>query len=243
MTRNVSPAALLYGRLGLLLELLRRRAVAMRALPAFSLRWISEVARPWVWWIRWEASGLRGSEVPCYGSRFALLEEAIRLAPADGDIFEFGVFSGKTINFLAQRTGAQVFGFDSFSGLPEDWVPGFPRGSFSMAGKTPEVEPNVRLVQGWFDESLPRFLKSAPPPRVALLHVDSDLYSSARVALSNLSRFLLPGCVLVFDEYAGLLPDDESRALRELLNGGRFESRFLGCSVDGSVAIVLTPSQ
>lgn len=76
---------------------------------------------------------------------------------------------------------------------------------------------------GWFSETLPAFL--ARPNVVgrpaALVHVDSDLYSSAVTVLTELSSAgaIVPGTVLVFDEllhYPGW-EANEFRALWEWL--------------------------
>ena len=41
----------------------------------------------------------------------------------DGEVLEFGVFSGRSITFAANALpNITVHGFDSFEGLPEDWV-------------------------------------------------------------------------------------------------------------------------
>jgi hypothetical protein len=88
----------------------------------------------------------------------------------DGLWAEFGVFDGGTLtlaaNWRAEHCGPEsppVFGFDTFSGLPEAWEQGaggdtFDAGAFDLAGKLPAVPPNARLVKGLFSESLPPFL-------------------------------------------------------------------------------------
>jgi hypothetical protein len=56
-----------------------------------------------------------------------------------------------------------VFGFDTFSGLPEAWEQGaggdtFDAGAFDLAGRLPAVPANARLVKGLFADTLPPFL-------------------------------------------------------------------------------------
>lgn len=129
----------------------------------------------------------------------ATLEYALSLAPESGLALEFGVFSGQTLETVAHaRAEREVYGFDSFEGLPEDWRTGFPAGTFDVDG-LPEV-PGAELVVGWFTDTLPGFLAAHPGP-VAFLHVDSDLYSSARTVLENVGPRLRVGSVIVFDEY------------------------------------------
>ena len=54
---------------------------------------------------------------------------------------EFGVASGRTINYISKFTTDTVYGFDSFEGLPEKWRDGFDKGAFSSNGNMPNVNP------------------------------------------------------------------------------------------------------
>jgi len=122
-------------------------------------------------------------------------------APLTNDklICEFGVYSGYTINHIASLTEQTVYGFDSFEGLPERWRDGFGKGHFKVTA-LPKVLPNVVLIKGWFDETLPEFIKDHDES-MAFLHVDCDLYSSARTIFEVLELRIRPGGVIVFDEY------------------------------------------
>ena len=72
-------------------------------------------------------------------------------------------------------------------------------GAFGKEG-IPDVEPNVELHAGWFDDTLPAFLASHPGD-VALVHIASDIYSSAKTILDNLAPRIRPGSIIVFNEY------------------------------------------
>jgi hypothetical protein len=141
---------------------------------------------------------------PVLAGRESLLDAALSAAPA-GLALEFGVANGYSLTLIAKHpTRRAVFGFDSFEGLPEDWVMGpgkvAPKGWFSIAHPEHFAWPaNVTIVQGWFEDSLPRFLVEQSEP-IAFVHIDCDLYSSARTALNLLAKSLAPGVVLVFDE-------------------------------------------
>jgi len=75
------------------------------------------------------------------------LRHALSLAPAGGLALEFGVFTGGTLRIIAEaRGGRDVYGFDTFTGLPEDWRLGFPAGTFAVE-ELPDV-PGAQLVQG-----------------------------------------------------------------------------------------------
>ncbi|NIJ11268.1 hypothetical protein FHU38_001612 [Saccharomonospora amisosensis] len=136
---------------------------------------------------------------PVFHHPQATLEHALELAPTSGMALEFGVHTGHTLEVISKaREGQLVFGFDSFRGLPQDWRTHFPAGTFHL-DSIPDV-PGARLVAGWFEETLPEFLAQHDEP-VDFVHVDSDLYSSARTVLEHVGPRLYPGSVLVFDEY------------------------------------------
>lgn len=137
-----------------------------------------------------------------YGHPHQTLEHALSIAPSGGMALEFGVYTGTTLKIIAtartERGDTGVFGFDSFEGLPSDWRSGFPAGHFNVDG-LPDV-PGAELVVGWFDDTLPKFLEEHPGP-VDFLHVDGDLYSSAKIVLDLVGPRLHPGSVIVFDEF------------------------------------------
>lgn len=116
-------------------------------------------------------------------------------------LLEFGVWSGRTINHIASHVGGQqtIYGFDSFEGLPDRWRDGYPEGAFKVA-TLPEVSKNVSLVKGWFENTLPEFLRSHPGD-VAFLHIDCDIYSSTALIFELLADRITTGTVIVFDEY------------------------------------------
>jgi hypothetical protein len=190
---------------------------------------------------RWMFLGLPyGAPVRSSG-RSDVLDAAIRSFERPGLWLEFGVYEAQSLNYIARRTGQHLFGFDSFEGLPTRWTRSYPAKVFSTHGKLPTVEPNVTLVKGLFDRTLPPFLDAHPEEIVAFLHVDSDLYVSAKTVLTLLNHRITRGSVIVFDEFcAGLYPDDEARAWREFSRGRAIEFRWLGCSIAGSVALQVT---
>jgi hypothetical protein len=113
-----------------------------------------------------------------------ILLRALEQASHNGLFLEFGVWSGRTNNLIAERVNATVHGFDSFQGLPEDWQPGYRRGRFHTNGRLPSVRPNVTLHVGWFHATLPTFTAKYDGP-IAFLHVDCDLYSSTKTISST----------------------------------------------------------
>ncbi|MDA8250890.1 MAG: class I SAM-dependent methyltransferase [Rhodospirillales bacterium] len=174
--------------------------------------------------------------------RFELLRFALARAPQDGLVLEFGVEKGASVSCLAGATPRVVHGFDSFRGLPEDWTgTGEARGAFDLKGKLPKVPGNVRLHVGWFDATLPRFLAEQEGP-VALLHIDCDIYASTRTVLDLLAPRIVPGTVIVFDEYFNYhgWRQHEYRAFQEFLAASGQRYRYLGFAAEkGHVAVTI----
>lgn len=166
-------------------------------------------------------------ETAKFANAGALLDEAMRRREVDGLILEFGVFSGRTINRLAAQTSQQIFGFDSFEGLPEDWRPDVGKGAF-RAG-LPSVAPNVELVVGWFDETLPEFLERHEGP-ASLIHVDCDLYSSSKTVFDCCRDRIVAGTILVFDEFFNYVGwrRHEYRAFMEFVEAMGVRYEYIG---------------
>ncbi len=160
--------------------------------------------------------------------RLGLLEFALGEVTLTGLVLEFGVASGSTINFIAERHAGKVFGFDTFAGLPEEWRAGYPRGTFATR-ELPAVRENVALVTGLFERTLPAFCDEHSEP-VAFIHIDCDLYSAAQTVLSSLRDRIVPGTVIVFDEYFNY-PDwemHEFRAFQEFVHAYTRRYEYIG---------------
>jgi hypothetical protein len=129
----------------------------------------------------------------------------------NGQVLEFGTATGRTLNQFAHWLGPDhvVWGFDSWQGLPEPFND-LPPGHFAQ--DLPPVLPNCQLVQGWFgarppqdrsgipEHTAPRFARTNTKP-LALLHIDADLYSSTRTVLDAFAEHIVPGTVILFNEY------------------------------------------
>ena len=140
------------------------------------------------------------------------LEETLKQIRINGEILEFGVWSGRSINIIADiLKDKTIHGFDSFEGLPEDWAmsngefhnPNIlkrKKGHFALE-ELPEVKSNVRLWNGWFNETIPHYIDEIKPQQIAFLHVDGDLYSSARTNLYELEKYIVKDTIICFDEF------------------------------------------
>lgn len=143
-----------------------------------------------------------------------------------GDVAEFGVSGGVSLmafcrllkiyeRGLDNKEKKHIFGFDSFDGLPDlhdydlsekvsnqDMHSGGFKDSigYTYLLKFVEKQDNVSLKKGWFDNSLPEFIKENPSTMFSLVHIDCDLYKSTMVVLQNVWELVSPGGIIVFDE-------------------------------------------
>jgi SAM-dependent methyltransferase len=162
-----------------------------------------------------------------YGDKFSLLTDAMNKRSVDGLILELGVFQGATINHIARLTPEKVYGFDVFTGLPEAWRPGFQKGAFVL-DKLPQVLPNVELVVGLFEKTLGPFIKDKNAD-ISFMHVDCDLYSATKTIFNELGHKIVPGTVIVFDEYFNYpgWREHEVKAFEEFVRPNNREFKFL----------------
>lgn len=178
---------------------------------------------------------------PTFGNPIATLEYALSRASPDGMALEFGVYTGRTLTVIADaRKHSQVFGFDSFQGLPEDWRSNLPAGTFATE-QLPDVA-GAKLIVGWFHDTLADFLADHPGP-VAFLHLDADLYSSTATVLEHVGPRLRPGSVIVFDEYFNYpgWEGHEHRAWQEFVENAGIECQYVAYTHnDEQVVVVVT---
>ena len=175
------------------------------------------------------------------GDKQALWRHALAKRAPGGLIVEFGVFEGRSIRFLASLTSETIYGFDSFEGLREDWKGwAAAKGTFDMGGVPPEVPANVILVKGWFDKTLPHFLREHAEP-FSFVHIDSDTYEAASLVLGAAADRFRPGTVVVFDEYFGYRGwrAGEAKAWQEFVAARGIGYSYLAFH-DQAVALVVT---
>ena len=122
------------------------------------------------------------------------------------DFLEFGVYKGHSIRFWSQMNRdpqSRFIGFDSFEGLPENWTKRVPKGAFYAGGAVPQVDDErVSFVKGWFQNTLPGFVNGFTPRSRLVVHNDSDLYSSTLFTLASLNALLVPGAVVILDDFS-----------------------------------------
>lgn len=162
----------------------------------------------------------------------------VKVAQLPKVFFEFGCHSGRTFS-AAIRASKEIniinetefYAFDSFVGLPktssDDGI--FEEGTFhtgvsdfKKALKT-QADYNLNdkyIYKGFYSNTLTDELQKKMP-KVGVVHIDVDIYSSAKEVLNFIKPLLVKGSVLIFDDYycfpAGS-NKGEHRALNEFLN-------------------------
>jgi predicted O-methyltransferase YrrM len=139
-----------------------------------------------------------------FRSRQELWAHALANAVPNGLYLEFGVYRGASVNWFADALPDKIIvGFDSFEGLHEDWGgTNFRKGHFNVSGRLPPVRNNVRLIKGWFDQTLPEYLANNQG-NASLIHIDGDTYEATKNVLDLLRPRICKGAVIIFDQYFG----------------------------------------
>lgn len=144
-----------------------------------------------------------------------------------GDIVECGIAAGSNFAQMIKacqdlNQNRLFWGYDSFEGIPfagakDTSQPGLPnidkskldklessgitvheiRGVIANLEKWGVYSENVKLVKGWFQDTLPKIR----PESIAILRLDGDLYSSTMVCLEHLYPLISNGGLVLIDDY------------------------------------------
>ena len=180
------------------------------------------------------------SNVPSFPSREAMWSYIASRSAGAIDYLEFGVHQGHSILHFAKQNNAadsRFFGFDTFTGLPEDWNSDFRQGHFDTGGHTPQTsDPRVKFIVGLFQQTLPEFIAEFRPRNKIIVNIDCDLYSSALYCLTRLDPILPQGAILIFDEFGEVL--HEFRAAIDYISSYRRDFKVI-CSHDNFYTIAV----
>jgi hypothetical protein len=130
---------------------------------------------------------------------------------------------------LLRNPASYLHGFDSFEGLPADWILDRPAGHFSTQGRPPQIsDPRVTFFKGWFEDTLPGY--TWPDYEALVVNADADLYSSTVTVLKAVEERIVTGTFLYFDEFNHRC--DEMRAFGELLDRSGMSFQLFAASHD-----------
>ena len=150
-----------------------------------------------------------------------------------GHVLELGVYKGASLvrfatfrNALENDSARKIVGFDAFGKFPTDKVDldsdlAFVTDFEKAGGDGISIEDlrallhrksfqNIELVKGNVFDTLPVYLDSHPETRIALLHLDMDVREPTEFALSKLYQRVVPGGLVVFDDYNAVAGETEA---------------------------------
>jgi hypothetical protein len=150
-----------------------------------------------------------------YERRTGVIDHALQNLAVGGDILEFGVFKGAVTRYIVPRAGdRQYHAFDSFRGVPKAMSLTVAQHSFNLDGSVPDLPQGVIVHDGWFSDTLPVYRRKYMAP-VALAYIDCDLYESVETVLAKIQDRLVPGSILIFDDWYNF-PNWERHSYRAL---------------------------
>jgi hypothetical protein len=133
-----------------------------------------------------------------------LMRRAIRLP---GDVAECGTYRGATAFLLCKRlagTGKEIHLFDSFEGLSkprtEDglyWAAGNLTAAEEVVRENLKEFPFVSIYKGW----IPERFNEVHNRHFCLVHIDVDLYQPTLDSVRFFYERLVPGGLMVLDDY------------------------------------------
>jgi O-methyltransferase len=137
-----------------------------------------------------------------------------------GDYMEFGVCFGSSMACMhdalvrTNETVVRQFGFDSFCGLPPEadfqdeglWSSGQLASSIEFATKLLNKRgidwKRTYLIRGWFHQTLnKKLIQTFRIGKVGIIMIDSDIYSSAKEALTFIRPLIDRHAVILFDDW------------------------------------------
>lgn len=153
------------------------------------------------------------------------LREYVRASNAlPGDLAECGCYQGASAFFMCQASShGELFLFDSFQGLSESseldrvegearpWAPGDMRSGQEELARNLAGFDGVHVFPGW----IPERFGEVEARRFRVVHVDVDLYEPTRASLEFFYPRLVPGGVIVMDDYGFLTCPGAKRAADE----------------------------
>jgi len=141
-----------------------------------------------------------------------------------GDIAECGVYKGNSLirlatfrSILEASHSRRLVAFDAFGAFPRDGTdaddlrfidrfegaggPGLDQSAVEALLAAKGLADNLTLVPGLLQDTLPAYLHRHPEQRFALIHLDMDIYEPTRLALELLWTRIVPGGLVLIDDY------------------------------------------
>lgn len=170
------------------------------------------------------------------GKLLAHYELYKRITSLAGHVVECGVFKGVSLlqfatfrRLLENDDSRRIIGFDVFGAFPRDndaadaaFVEQFERRA-GLGISCDELQrsctekkfSNLELVPGDLRHTAPQYLAAHPELKIALLHIDVDVYAPTRASLEAFFSRVVPGGIVILDDYGTVA--GATRAIDEFL--------------------------
>lgn len=165
------------------------------------------------------------SETKRFGKFIAHYEIYKKIVPLAGHIVECGVYKGNSLIRLATFRyllevphSREIIAFDAFGSFPTEGISraddhefierfenaggdGLSKREIESLLAAKGLEENIKLVQGDVRKTLPVYCVENPGFRIALLHLDMDVYEPTKFVLERLWDQVIPGGIVMIDDY------------------------------------------
>lgn len=159
-----------------------------------------------------------------------------RITSLPGQVVECGVYKGASLirfatfrEVLESPFSREIVGFDAFGEFPKprnesdlEFVKRFEKEGGDGYDRQILTEVfeykkfrNIELVEGDVLITVPDYLAANPELKIALLHVDVDVYEPTLSVLENFFERVVPGGVVILDDYGAV--DGATRAIDEFV--------------------------
>ena len=167
-----------------------------------------------------------------YFYKFYFFDAVVKKSITSKPFYEFGVWRASSFKYLI-KVFKKGYGFDTFTGLPEDWNVGSrieKKGKYTSDGNVPKIKGGEFIV-GKFEDTLPIFF-SESHPIASVINFDADLYSSTICALNFSKSVMDKDTILIFDELKmnESWEQDEFKALNEFCSINHYSYEVIAVS-------------
>ena len=144
-----------------------------------------------------------------------------RIVGLPGAVIECGVYKGSSLcrfacfrALLENDFSRTIYGLDAFGEFPsegidsesdQDFIERFEKTSGAGIAKealeqllAAKPHSNIKLIKGNILETVPMLVQREPHLRIALLHLDLDVYEPTKACLKHLFSHMSPGGLVVF---------------------------------------------
>lgn len=177
------------------------------------------------------------SDIYRMGNFLAHYELYKKILNVPGEIVELGVFKGNSFiqfgtfrELLENKNARKIIGFDVFGRFPrgdtegdarflEEWNEETNEDFLSKEDLENALDnkgiSNYELVKGNILTTVDEYLRTNSHLKIALLHIDCDVYEPSKVGLEKLFDRIVRGGLIVIDDYS--VAEGETKAVDEFL--------------------------